>query len=44
MINNGIINKEYLNKIWKYEIKPLLEEYFYDDYRKVEEYWKIFQI
>ncbi len=44
MKNNGSVNKEYLNKIWLYEIKPLLEEYFFDDYRKVEEYWKIFQI
>jgi len=42
MKKDGEVNKKYIMQIWEYEIKPLLEEYFFDDYKRVEEYQKIF--
>ncbi len=42
MKKEGMVDKEYLMNIWEFEIKPLLEEYFFDESYKVKEYFTIF--
>lgn len=33
----GVENKDHLYRVWRYEILPLLEEYFYGDYSHINE-------